>query len=71
MNLIKSTALAGALGAMAGTLIAVQVRAGGDKVAFPDSWAEGTRRARANRSRAARSSRWCNTRRRSTTRALR
>jgi plastocyanin len=41
MNLLKSTALAGALGAMVGTLIAVQVRAGGDKVAFPDKWAEG------------------------------
>jgi hypothetical protein len=42
MNLMKSTALAGALGALVGTLIAVQVRAGGDKVAFPEKWAEGT-----------------------------
>jgi plastocyanin len=37
----KSIALAAALGGMAGLVLAIQVRAGGDKVAFPENYAAG------------------------------
>jgi plastocyanin len=38
----KSIAIAAALGSAAGLALAVQVRAGGDKVAFPENFAQGT-----------------------------
>jgi plastocyanin len=38
----RLAAIAAALGAVAGLAIAVQVRAGGDKVAFPENYASGT-----------------------------
>jgi plastocyanin len=41
MTMLKSAALAAALGAAAGSVIAVQVRAGGEKVAFPEDFAQG------------------------------
>src|SRR6266566_1881578 len=41
MNIVKSAAVAAALGAMTAALIVLQVRAGGDKVAFPENHAQG------------------------------
>jgi Cytochrome P460 len=37
----KPLAIAGALGSVAGLALAIQVRAGGDKVAFPEDYAAG------------------------------
>lgn len=37
----KSAAVAAALGALTASLIALQVRAGGDKIAFPENYARG------------------------------
>ena len=42
MNNRKAVTLAAALGAYTGSLLAVQVRAGGEKVAFPENYASGT-----------------------------
>jgi len=42
MNTRKAVALAATLGAVTGSLLAVQVRAGGEKVAFPENYASGT-----------------------------
>jgi plastocyanin len=42
MTSAKSIAIAAALGAAAGLALALQVRAGGDKVAFPENYAQGT-----------------------------
>ncbi len=41
MNSKKSIAIAAALGGVAGLALAIQVRAGGDKVAFPENYAAG------------------------------
>ena len=41
MNSKKSIAVAAALGGVAGLALAIQVRAGGDKVAFPENYAAG------------------------------
>ena len=41
MNARKSAALAAALGLAAASVIALQVRAGGDKIAFPEGFDKG------------------------------
>lgn len=42
MNPVKSVALAAALGLAAASAITLQVRAGGDKIAFPEGFEKGT-----------------------------
>jgi plastocyanin len=49
MTLLRSIAIAGALGALTGSLLVVHVRAGGDKVVFPANYQGGVKYADVDR----------------------